>query len=321
MGVFTLHGSDEFRHLPGTDREWGESWYHDFAASDGSSGGWLRLGLYPNLGVAWYWAAFVRAGRPLVLLSDVTAPCPDRAGSSGPVIEVAHGGWTTRWECAEELQSWRITGTGTARTYADPADVFVADHPGDGDVEVHYDLEWRGAAPVYPYPVTTRYEQSAWINGSVVIDGEALDVYCPGQRDHSWGNRVWSAPWLWTSGHLTGGPWFHGVRILLPGASTFQIGYVVRPDHDLAATDRVDVAYTVDADELPTSLRVRVDGLELTVTPELHAPVMIDSPDGVPSRFPRCVARFEDDRGNVGRGWVEFNFPAGGDRLADTFTG
>lgn len=318
MGVYTLRGTDEFRHLPGTDPAWGESWYHDFAASDGSAGGWLRLGLYPNLGVAWYWAAFVRAGRPLVLLADVGAPCPDRSVSSGPSIEVAHGGWSTHWECVEELQSWRIRGTGRARTFADPADVFTPDHPGDGDVDLHYDLEWRAAAPAYPYPVTTRYEQSAWINGSVTIAGETLDVFCPGQRDHSWGNRVWSAPWLWTSGHLAGGPWFHAVRILLPGATTFQIGYVVRPDHDLAPTDAVDVAYTVDGADLPTSLRVRVGTLGLTVTPELHAPVLIDSPDGVRSRFARCVARFEDDHGHVGRGWVEFNFPEGGDRLTDT---
>lgn len=318
MSSFRLSGSDEFRHLPGLDRAWGESWYHDFAASDGSSGGWLRLGLYPNLGVAWYWAAIVRAGRPLVLVADVTAPCPEVGTAGGTAVELAHAGWTTRWECVEELSAWRISGTGTARTYADPADV-VRGAPGDADVELRYDLEWRGTTPAFPYSATTRYEQSAWISGTVIVDGEATEVFCPGQRDHSWGNRVWSAPWLWTSGHLPGPRWFHAVRILFEGMTTFQTGYVVEPGRDLAATDAVDVAYAVDADELPTSLRVRVGALDLQVTPELHAPVMIESPDGVPSKFPRALCRFEDAHGVVGRGWVEFNFPAGVGRDTDTF--
>src|SRR5436309_9893854 len=37
-------------HRPGTDRLWGESWYFDFASADGSVGGFVRVGDYPNLG-------------------------------------------------------------------------------------------------------------------------------------------------------------------------------------------------------------------------------------------------------------------------------
>ena len=61
----TLHLSDadEGRHLPGTEELWGESWYHDWAASDGSYGGYLRLGLYPNRNVVWYWVALVYDGK------------------------------------------------------------------------------------------------------------------------------------------------------------------------------------------------------------------------------------------------------------------
>ncbi|HEY5164438.1 MAG TPA: hypothetical protein VIJ44_00665, partial [Acidimicrobiia bacterium] len=72
MVAFHLSASDEGRHLAGTDALWGESWYHDFAAADGSYGGYARLGLYPNLGVAWYWVHLVRRGQPLVLIRDHT---------------------------------------------------------------------------------------------------------------------------------------------------------------------------------------------------------------------------------------------------------
>jgi len=314
MSAFTLKGSDEGRHLPGTGGEWGESWYHDFASSDGSYGGWLRLGLYPNLGVVWYWVAIVRAGEPLVLISDTTAPCPPRDAP----LAVHTDRYDTEWTCTEPLQVWRITGRGGARSWADPAAVFTERPSSMPTVDLAFDLEWRAAAPVFPYTETTRYEQAAWVQGEVTIGGEHLEVYCPGQRDHSWGNRVWSFPWLWCSGHLPGSTYFHAVRTLVPGGSAFQTGFVVEPGRELAAVSSVDVAYTVDEHELPTAATLTVGSLELAVTPELHAPVMIQSPDGVASRFPRSMVRVETPDGRVGRGWLEFNFPRGGNRVDDT---
>lgn len=314
MSVFRLRGSDEHRHLPGTDVSWGESWYHDFAASDGTYGGWVRLGLYPNLRVAWYWAAFVRPGRPLVLISDTTAPCPPRDGP----LSLRTERLTTDWECVEPLMAWRIRGEGRARTYTIPAEVFRPDSVGDGDVDVRYDLEWRAAAVAFPYTATTRYEQAAWVQGDVAIDGEHVDVYCPGQRDHSWGNRVWSFPWLWTAGHLPDSHWFHGVRTLIPGGSSFQTGFLVEPGRDLQGIDTVDVAYEVDPDDLPVRAELRLGRLVVRATPELHAPVLIPSPDGVASRFARALCRFERADGEPGRGWIEFNFPLGVARVTDT---
>jgi hypothetical protein len=314
MTAFHLRGDDEHRHLPGTDRSWGESWYHDFVASDGSYGGWLRLGLYPNLGVAWYWVAIVRPGEPLVLISDTTAPCPNRDAP----LAVQTARYSTTWDCTEPLMAWRIRGTGTARTYGNPADVFDPAHPGDGDVDLRYDLEWRGAAVVFPYTQTTRYEQSAWVQGDVSIGGQHVDVYCPGQRDHSWGNRVWSFPWLWTSGHFPDSHWFHGVRTLVPGGSNLQIGYLAEPGRDLETVESVDIEYELDADDLPVSAFVQIAGLEARITPELHAPVMIQSPDGVASRFPRSLCRFETADGRIGRGWVELNLPVGANRQTNT---
>ena len=76
MAAFDLTARDEGRHLPGTDALWGESWYHDFAAADGSYGGYLRLGLYPNQKLAWYWVHLVRDGEPLVVVRDHEVPCP-----------------------------------------------------------------------------------------------------------------------------------------------------------------------------------------------------------------------------------------------------
>jgi hypothetical protein len=314
MTAFHLRGDDEHRHLPGTDRSWGESWYHDFAATDGSYGGWVRLGLYPNLGVAWYWLAIVRAGEPLVLISDTTAACPGR----DEPLAVRTAGYSTEWTCTEPLMAWRIKGQGRARTYANPADVFDPGHAGDGDVDLQYDLEWRGASVVFPYSMTTRYEQSAWVQGDVQIGTQHVDVYSPGQRDHSWGNRVWSFPWLWTAGHLPDNRWFHGVRTLVAGGSNLQVGYLAEPGRDLEVVEQVEVAFELDAAGLPVQAQLQIAGLDARVTPELHAPVLIPSPDGVSSRFARSLCRFETADGSVGRGWVELNLPVGSEPVTDT---
>ena len=51
---------------------------------DGTLGGYVRLGLYPNLGVAWYWACLVGEDRPLVTVIDHEVPLPERAVARDP---------------------------------------------------------------------------------------------------------------------------------------------------------------------------------------------------------------------------------------------
>src|SRR5436190_16352999 len=104
-GVYELTDSDEGRHEPGDEELWGESWYHDFAAEDGSYGGYLRLGLYPNLGVVWYWVYLVRRGEPLVLIRDHQVPCP--TSLRGPV-DVASPTVRGTWGPVQPLRAYRI---------------------------------------------------------------------------------------------------------------------------------------------------------------------------------------------------------------------
>ena len=305
--AFQVTEQDEGRHLPGTDELWGESWYHDFAAADGSYGGYARLGLYPNLGVVWYWLHLVRRGRPLVLVRDHAAPLP-----ADDALDVRAERFHASWRCTDPLLAWRITTEGTATMLADPADAF---HGEQGpDVPVRVDLGWRGAASAFPYTQTTRYEQATWVEGEVVIGDERIEVRCPGERDHSWGVRDWWAfPWLWTSGRLEDGTWFHAVRSLVgeTGDAYFQTGFVVEPNMALRPVARVAFTPELDDEKLLRRGDLDLDGLGLRVTPELQAPVLLVAPDGRESRFPRALSRFEARDGRVGRGWTELNWPDG----------
>jgi hypothetical protein len=308
-----LHASDEGRHAPGPEELWGESWYHDFAAQDGSYGGYLRLGLYPNQGAAWYWVYLVRRGQPLVLVRDHTVLAP--SAMRGPV-EVASARVQGSWAPVQPLRAYRITTQGTAIALRDPAGAFH-DEAGP-DVPVELDLTWEGVAPCFAYAATTRFEQSSWVTGQLVIGDDRIDVHCPGQRDHSWGVRDWWLfPWVWCSGRLDDGTWWHAVRSALPGPEAFQTGYVVDPG---ATTWRevttVGLDYELDAEQLPTSTGLAVGDLELRITPELHAPVLLVSQEGKRSRFGRAMSAVTTPDGRRGHCWLELNLPEGVPHLA-----
>ena len=68
--------ADESRHTPDPDDLWNESYYADFVHEDGTWGGWLRLGLYPNRQVAWWTAWIVGQDWPGVCSVDYTVPVP-----------------------------------------------------------------------------------------------------------------------------------------------------------------------------------------------------------------------------------------------------
>ncbi len=306
MAAFTLSPEDERRHRVGAEPLWGESWYHDFAAADGSYGGYARLGLYPNLGVVWYWVHLVRDGQPLALIRDHRLPCPQPSEPLELRTDTMHASWT----CAKPLDTWRVTTEGRGVLLDDPAAAFHGEH-GDA-VDVAIDLEWHGAAPVFPYTMTTRYEQAAWVTGEMHVGDETIAVDCPGERDHSWGVRDWwRFPWIWTSGRLDDGTWFHAVRSLLPGDANFQIGFRVDPGKELRAIDQVGVEHELDAEKLPVRADLDIGGLQLAMTAELHAPVLLVADDRRESRFPRALCRFETQDDRVGRGWTEFNWPPG----------
>ncbi len=324
-----LNATDEGRHLPGTDQFWGESWYHDFAAADGSYGGYLRLGLYPNQKVAWSWIYLVRAGRPLVVVRDHTVPCPEFVSKSDDSqvlvrslvksqvnsrADSAHAGSST-WEPVQPLQSYRILASGNGIELANPADAFLSvnDEPETGPpVAVELDLTWTGVTPPYAYTMTTRFEQSAWVDGTIRIGDDSLTVHCPGQRDHSWGTRDWWLfGWVWCSGRLDDGTWWHSVRSIVPKLDIFQTGYIVTPDMTLTPVSEVGIEYALDADQLPRHGTLTVGDLVLDWEAQLSAPVLLVSPEGKQSRLPRALCRFTTADGRTGTGWIEFNFPDG----------
>ena len=165
-----LTAADELAHPPGEERLWGESWYFDFTDREGTLGGYVRLGLYPNLGVAWYWACLVGEGRPLVTVIDHEVALP-----KAPSLEIRADGLWADHVVETPFDHMTLGCEAFAVAVDDPAEVY-GDLRGDR-VPFGFDLEWetdRGG--LYPWIGTTRYEVSCNVHGEILVGDETIEL-------------------------------------------------------------------------------------------------------------------------------------------------
>jgi hypothetical protein len=304
-GTWTLSPDDERLHEPGPQQLWNESYYFDFAADDGSIGGYVRLGLYPNWNRAWYWACVVRPGEPAVLLADNAAPLP-AAGRT----DLHTDAWAATQDITVPLESARLSLDATAAVLREPAAAY-GDLTAAEQVHLELDLEWTTIGGAYPYKDLRRYEIPGSVTGSVGVGPDRLRISGWGERDHSWGERDWwQISWLWTSGRLGDGTAFHGMQANIG----FPIGwpsFVVTPAGELTHRSGFSAKTTFSADGFPERSRLRLPGAPMEAAPLAFAPVAMTAPDGRVSHFPRALCRFETDDGRSGYGWTEWNQPPG----------
>jgi hypothetical protein len=291
---------DEGRHEPADGQWWNESWYFDFAATDESIGGYVRLGYYPNQKVAWWWAYLVGRDRPLIALRahDIEVP---RTGT-----EIRSDGV---WACLTPEtpnEHWSIGLESFAVALDDPAEAYRGER---GDrIAFGLDLEWEAVAPPFDYPGVTRYEQSCMVHGEVLVGDERIEFSGPGQRDHSWGDRDWwRFGWCWTAGALSDGTRYHGANIEA-GEMRYAPAYVVPPGGDLAGHFGWTLENDLGEEGFPRSSSMQLAGLDLQVTPVGLAPVLLVDGTRV-SRFPRALCRVSASDGRTGVAWTEWNQP------------
>jgi hypothetical protein len=148
------------------------------------------------------------------------------------------------------------------------------------------------------------------VHGEVLVGAERIELDGHGQRDHSWGVRDWwSYGWSWTAGRLDDGTRFHAVDVALDGTRLYGTGYVQDPQGTMVGTDRLARSEELGTAGFPDRARWAVGDLDLAVEPVAFSPVLLTSPDGALSRFPRAWCRFTDAAGRTGHGWTEWNQP------------
>ena len=298
--------ADEGRHVPGDDPLWNESPYLDFVSADGSVAGYARIGLYPNLGVTWWTMMLVRDGRPLVASVAYDLPVPTTG------FDLAADGYRVDAGAVRPLDTFHVGAAVTAVSHDEPVAVYRGD-PGR-PATLAMDLTWTTDGVPYQYEVTTRYEVPCLVRGEVAIGDQRFAIDGQGQRDHSWGERDWWAfGWCWAAARLDDGTRVHLADIRIPG-HPLAFGYVQPPDPPAARVwpvSSLEVTEALGASGLPVSGTARVEpgALDLSIEPLAFGPVVLESPDGRLSRFPRAVARFTAADGRTGLGWIEWNQP------------
>jgi hypothetical protein len=319
---------DEARHTPDDEDLWNESYYCDFVDADGSVGGWLRLGLYPNREVAWWTTWIVRPGYSGVCSVDYRAPVPPGDGlvseSPGPAAPPASaassatGPSRIEIDLRRPLEEFRLAASTPAHIIDPPEDVYALGEQSGTPARLDLDLTWTTDGVPYHYDLTTRYEIPCLVAGSVTIDGETFRVDGQGQRDHSWGVRDWWAfGWCWCSMRLDDGTRIHLADIRMGLGIPVFFGYVQTPGEVHPAT-ALAVSEDVGTHGFPSKARIEIaaapgdgDGatLGLDVTPIAFGPVLLRNDDGRTSRFPRAMVRCRADDGREGMGWIEWNQP------------
>lgn len=299
---------DEQRHTHDADLLWNESYYFDWFSEDGSIGGYVRVGLYPNLDTVWYWACLVGPDRPLVTVVSHDVAMPNAPQS----LEIRADGIWADHTVMEPLEFMSLSLEAFGLEVEDPAEMYH--DPRGRRVPFGFELDWHTDRAAYLWPpVTPRYEIPCRVHGQVMIGTDTIEVDGWGQRDHSWGaaRDWWTNRWCWAAGRLNDGTRFHGVGAFFAD-SDWGVGYVLEPGAtEFIESEAVPVAAELGDEGLVTSATVAIGDLELAVTPLAWSPVLLVAPDGREARFPRALARFDATDGRTGHGWIEFNQPPG----------
>jgi hypothetical protein len=294
--------ADEGTHDPGPEELWNESWYFDVVSEDRRTGAYVRLGLYPNQGVAWVTAFVCGPERPTVAVLDFEAPLP-----GGDELSVESGPIRVELDCTRPLERFRVSLDGLGEAHRDPA-ALLRGEAGE-PMPVSLELTWETDGAPYAYRVTTRYEIPCRVSGRVQLGDEEIELAGPGQRDHSWGTRDWwSADWMWSAGRLDDGTRFHAVEFRLPDAPRLGLGYLQPPDGRVVELDSVTADERVGDDGLTTAATIGLGHeLKLDVEPLAFGPLRLVAPDGRATSFPRAMCSVSANDGRSGVAWLEWN--------------
>ena len=170
-----MAAADERRH----DEAGAETWTFDVADPASGLGALVRLAFRPAERVAWWWAAAVGCGPPLVALRAHDVPIPARG------TEVRTDGLWASLQCETPLEHWSVGAECFAVAYDDPWEALAGER--GALVPFGLDLEWEAEGAATPRPDGAGYGQWCTVTGEILLGEDRIDVTAGGHREHAWG--------------------------------------------------------------------------------------------------------------------------------------
>ena len=243
--------SDEKRRAAGPEPLWADAWEIDFVTDGPTAAGWVggfvRLALLPNAGVAWWWTGLLTPR--LVAVRDHEVPLP-RAG-----LEVRADGLWGELVCETPLEHWSVGLEAFGIAYDDPADAW-GDEWGER-LPVGLDLEWEATGAPADLPPTgpdpgaggVGYAQPGRVHGEVLVGPDRIAVSGTGFRSRASGVLDWwcerpqrRLAWVTGTGggDVTTGPAAHAAAVVLGQAPVLVTAPGYPPVRLARALCRVD---------------------------------------------------------------------------------
>lgn len=165
-----------------------EEWLFTAWSDDGRAGvvsGHRLLGR-----TAWYWAALVEAGQPMLHLTEWSVVV-----RSDPFIVKAPEMWAEH-HCDDAMQQWSVGNEAHAASLDDPDEVFGRGY--GVPTPMAFDLEWYATSGAVPIAADDAdgYEQEGVAHGLVEILGRPNVEFAesPARRWHRWSDRPGMGP-------------------------------------------------------------------------------------------------------------------------------
>ncbi|MBW2314654.1 MAG: hypothetical protein JRH10_10715 [Deltaproteobacteria bacterium] len=231
LARFGVEPSDEGAHAYDPDVEWwNESWFWDWYDAEGRVAGHCRIGMHPNQRRAWVWL-YLKHGDEWLCIEEPRLPL-----SSFDPDRLAYDGWGLRfsWDVASPIRTGRFRFEGFGRMLSGPRLGTLQACSVDLEVEAmgppHAPNKMVAGHGSQKYP-TSRFEQPVSYRGATRIGTDSQALEARGERDHSWGPRMWNMEW--TVLVLNGDTLRTMSAVVdIPGAPRIPTGYLYRKDFE-----------------------------------------------------------------------------------------
>lgn len=314
LGKFGILPNDEGIHPFDPKVEWwNESWFWDWYDADGNVAGHCRIGLHPAQKRAWVWfyaydhGEWIVVEEPRLPLGELQLP------------RIAYEGWGLRfsYDAVDPLRQGRFKFEGFGRVIGGPRNGMIQPLGADLHITSIGAAHTTGRSNIVGHSSETfdacRFEQPITLQGTLRM-GERTHAFSGrGERDHSWGPRLWNLEWTFMV--LNG----EDVRVQcaevsFPGGGQIGVGYLHRDVTRSLSEVKFDVSFDHASVLEPFAGRVRLtveDGSHFSGRIEVISAAEIDiTHTFVPPRrsvYRRSLIRVIPDDAPEAVGWLESN--------------